>query len=247
MNKDLQDIIAAMQAYCELGLHSAALSPIDFYDRVVKPLEDHTEYMPAYDMGASKGVLIFEKQGIVLKIPFMANEYDEGQYECDLGAWDAGEIDEEPHIEDYVQPLCKAVNFFIETSRNWDYCELECGIYQEAEIVGLEAYFAKEEWVADIDGYPIYQQVLVSPFNSDYSSHTRTEEDRSRAQDSCTRIGVRCFNPSWIADFLDAYGEEELKKLDDFLKKLSIGDLHDGNVGYVGKYPVLLDYSNYND
>lgn len=247
MDKDLQDIINIMRDFCDIGKGLAPLNPVDFYDRVVKPIEDHTEYMPDYEMGATKGVLIFKDQDLVLKIPFMANEYDEGMYESDLEAWNAGELEKEPMLEDYLRYFGSATNFFIETQHDWDYCELECGIYQEAEKAGLEPYFAKEEWIADVNGYPIYRQVKVSPFNSDVSSHTRSQQDQSRARESCTRLKIDCFNESWIADFIDYYGEEELKKLCDFLGKLDIIDLHRGNVGYLDNYPILLDYSNYNE
>ena len=247
MDKDLQSIIEVMQTYCDIGKNLLALNPVDFYDRVVKPIEDHSEYAPSYAMGATKGVLIFTDHDLVLKIPFGANEWDEGEYESTLAAWDAGEIKEEPMLEDYLRYFGSATNFFIETQHNWDYCELECGIYQEAEKVGLEAYFAKEEWIADINGYPIYRQVMVTPYNDDIASHSRSDEDCRNARESCSRLGVYCFNDSWLADFLDAYGEEELKRLDEFLEKLNIVDLHGGNVGYLGKYPILLDYSNYND
>jgi hypothetical protein len=247
MDKDLQNIINIMQTYCDIGKDLLTLNPIDFYDRVVKPIEDHSEYMPEYNMGATKGVMIFSEQDLVIKIPFGANEYDEDEYAYALERWDRGDIEEEPMIEDYLMFFGQAENFFIETQHNWDYCELECGIYQEAVKEGLEAYFAKEEWVADVNGYPVYVQVLVSPFNDDRSSHSRSDKDVDRVHDSCKKMGVRCFNSEWIADFFDIYGEDEFKRLSKFLEKLCICDLHAGNVGYLGKYPILLDYSNYNE
>lgn len=247
MDKDLHDIIAAIEMWCDIGKDLFSLSPADFIDRVVTPLQDHTEYQFDWQMGASKGVLIFETQDIVIKIPFAAAEYDEGQYQYDKEAWEAEEIKEEPNLEDYVYDLSQAENFFIETSGCWDYCELECGIYAEAVKEGLEAYFAKEECVAKVRGYPIYSQILVSPYNEDIRSHSRSEEERKKTSASCSRMGVDCFNANWITDFFECYGEDEFKRLSNFLEKLCIHDLHSGNIGYLGHYPILLDYSNYNE
>lgn len=247
MDKDVNDILQAMREWCDLGINLAQLSSADFYDRVALPLEDHTEYRFEWHVGASKGVMVFEELDLVIKVPFQATEYDEGEYQNSVEAWAAGELDEEPQLEDYIHDLYRATNFFIETAHDWDYCDLECGIYEEAVKVGLEAYFAKSEYIGEVNGYPIYRQELVCPFDHDRQSHSRSEEDRQRASKTCDRLEVTCFNACWIADFLDCYGEDEFKKLGDFLNKLDIRDLHSGNIGYMGAYPVLLDYSDYND
>ena len=240
-------IVDAIEKWCEIGRGQTELSNLDFEDRVTDPLREHTSLNFDHDIGASKGVLIFPDEDIVIKIPLMAREWDDGEYQAALEEHDRGELSTYPDKADYLHFFQEAENFFIETEHNWDYCELECGIYQEAEKEGLEQYFAKEWWVADVRGYPIYAQIKVQPFCHDRSSHSHSEEECARISKSCRDMEVDCFNPDWIADFFKYYGEEEFKRLSDFLSKRRSYDLHTGNVGYLGPYPILLDYSNYNE
>ena len=242
------DILAAMIQHCDLAQNNKELNSLDWETRVVDPLAS-AGFEFDFDQGASKGVLIFMKEGFVIKVPFQAYEYDEGSY-CDaLEAYDRGDLDEEPMIEDYVGLFYNANNFFLETENDWDYCALECAVFQEAQKEGLDPYFAKETLLGEVRGYPIYVQQLVVPYAEAQSSRPNrsSEEERSRAREFCNSFDQHCFNEEWIADFLGIYGEDEFKRLCAFLKKLKIYDLHRGNVGYLDGYPILLDYSNYNE
>lgn len=243
------DILAAMIKHCDLHTHIPnGLSNINWEERIVDPLAT-AGFEFDFDKGASKGVLIFMKENFVIKIPFQGCLYDEDAYGEDLEAWDRGDLSCEPQIENYLYEFENACNFFLETENTWDYCALECAVYHEAQKEGLEPYFAKETLLGECNGYPIYVQQFVVPYAEASSSRPKSisDEARSRTREFCDSCEQDCFNEVWITDFISVYGEDEFKRLSDFLKKLEIIDLHRGNVGYLNGYPILLDYSNYND
>ena len=243
-----KDILNAMICYCQLGKDCEALNNHDFEERIVDPLADRG-YEFDFDCGASKGVLIFDKEHFVIKVPFQACTYDESAYTDDLEAHDRGSLSYTPVIGDYLNYFERANNFFLETFSNWDYCELECAVYQEAKKEGLEPYFAKEQLLGYVNMHPVYVQEYVVPYAEASSTRPKevTREKRTKTEDFCASFDQDCFNLRWIVDFIEVYGHDEFRRLCLFLKKLSIVDLHRGNVGYLNGFPILLDYSNFND
>ena len=51
----------------------------------------------------------------------------------------------------------------------------------------------------------------------------------------------------WMLDFFIYFGEEMMEKFAQFCFDWNIHDLHDGNIGYHGGVPCLVDYSSYDD
>ena len=136
----------------------------------------------------------------------------------------------------------------IESEYDWNYCHLETEIYRAALEQGLGAYFAEEGFLGRLDcGHPVYYQQRCTPLSSleyDYSSVDYEKKSR-RARKTCEDNEIYCFNPLWIADFLDMYGLDEFKRLNVFLKEMDIGDLRDCNIGYLDGAPILFDYSGF--
>ena len=132
---------------------------------------------------------------------------------------------------------------------DWNYCNLETAIYQEAVKRGLGAYFAEEGVIGLLDdGHPVYYQQRCKILCDMDEYNTSSEEYARRSVTSraaCERMQALCFNEWWIADFIRIYGEEEFKRLSDFLDELEIGDLRSTNIGYYGEMPVLVDYSGF--
>lgn len=128
----------------------------------------------------------------------------------------------------------------------WDYCNLESKLYQEAVNRGLGAYFAEEALLGYIGDHPVYYQTRctildVERYGDEYEKKT------SRSETVCSKLNIECFNSLWIADFLDVYGEDELKRLWEFLQEFHISDLRDCNVGYLDDAPILIDYSGFRE
>ena len=132
---------------------------------------------------------------------------------------------------------------------DWDYCCLESVIYQLALEEGLGAYFAEEGYLGTIDFTPVYYQTRCIPMNTmsiDYNSR-EYQKKKSKSETICKELDIDCFNSVWIADFIELYGKEELKRLNSFLDRYEIGDLRTCNIGYLDGAPILFDYSGYRD
>lgn len=130
---------------------------------------------------------------------------------------------------------------------DWDYCGLESLIYELAVEEGLGAYFAEEGWLGDIDNTPIYYQTRCIPMTSifiDYNSKEYKQKEKY-SRSICDKLDISCFNEVWISDFINLYGEEEFKRLSDFLERYEIGDLRSCNIGYLDGAPILFDYTDY--
>jgi len=198
----------------------------EFYPVVVQPFSEKYKKPFDYATGATKGVLIFEQLGFVIKIPFCRNSEDcyynsaYGEYEC-----------------------CYFTG--ADTDNGWNYCEAEANKYERAEEEGLAQCFAKTKKIGDIDGYPIYMQELADIYKSiDYQS-SHTEEDSRQVSSICNSNNFYMFNLEWLSDAFHYYGEKVFHKLLEFIRTVGINDLHDGNIGYIGNRPVLVDYSSF--
>lgn len=219
--EDLDEILEAL-SYGTFDENDEA----DFYSIVVQPFSEKYKKPFDYATGATKGVLIFEQLGFVIKIPFCRNsedcEYNStyGEYEC-----------------------CYFTG--ADTDNGWDYCEAEANKYERAEEEGLAQCFAKTKKIGDIDGYPIYMQELADIYKSiDYQS-SHTEEDSRQVSSICNSNNFYMFNLEWLSDAFHYYGEKVFHKLLEFIRTVGINDLHDGNIGYIGNRPVLVDYSSF--
>ena len=164
--EDLDEILEAL-SYGTFDENDEA----DFYPVVVQPFSEKYKKPFDYATGATKGVLIFEQLGFVIKIPFCRNSEDyDDYYEC--------------------------CNYFTgaDTDNGWDYCEAEANKYQRAEEEGISMCFAKTEKIGEINGYPIYMQDLASIYkNVDYQS-SHTEEDSRQVNSICDSNNFYIFN-----------------------------------------------------
>lgn len=188
-----------------------------FYQQIVCPFKQKYKKTFKYDSGATKGVLIFEQFNFVIKIPFNFNCEMEPFY----GADDSGP--------------------------GWNYCEVEEIKSEKAELYGIGECFAKTIYVGSVGEYPIYAQEFAKIYTSSGSpSPKKSEEEYEKIEDMCDGIG-ECFNRIWLSDALDYFGEKVFYNLLSFIDDFEISDLHDGNIGYIGMRPVLVDYSSFND
>lgn len=169
--------------------------------------------------GATKGVFVFPNLHYVIKIPFTHSCEDEELYGADA------------------------------QNNNWDYCEAEVLKYNQATDNGVNECFAKTSCIyTTACGYPIYLQEQAEIFNEDFSRTQRySEDEKNSMRERCYSGGYSCFNSTWLNDVFNFYGEEKFYKLLSFIEDADIRDLHDGNIGYIGMRPVLVDYSSYND
>ena len=233
------EILIMLQQYCG---DSDKLINGNFEDLIVKPLKLHTDLSFSWDMGVTKGVLIFPEFDKVIKIPFyghfLTDEFEEALEDWENAVEDAVEPVEDDYIEEFVYAKLPA-----EEKDFGNYCALETELYKRAKQEHLEQYFAAEQILGSTKSFEVYIQDKADPFNDDNEDEAKTTSTTKR----CKELRVYCFNAAWITDFFEWYGEEEFLRLSSFLQRYKITDLHAGNLGYIHGAPVIFDYSSYRE
>ena len=223
----------------------------------------------ACDNGATKAVIILKGEPYVIKIPFSCR-YEASCFEDKVHDYQQEhkelsysqciyEIEKITSEEDFLYEYEMAFSERFDESilskyehllTGSDYCALEMCYYLKAAEEGLSDYFAEEELLGYIGSTPVYIQQRVTPFYSHYETIESDEYSSDRGvttRKKCKEMECFCFNETWIADFFDAYGEKEFKRLSGFLDKFDIGDLRCANIGYIDGRPILFDYAGYNE
>lgn len=127
-----------------------------------------------------------------------------------------------------------------------DYAKLEYENYCFAEEAGLGYYFPKTVYLGDFNGRPFYVQEMAECDENQVSS-----DWYERLRVCYERAGQEYDNDSlWCA--IDCMDDDEKAylcfhdpKLVDFLSDHRIGDLHEGNFGYIGGRMVIVDFSGW--
>lgn len=141
-----------------------------------------------------------------------------------------------------------------------DYCAIEAEYYHDAEIDGVDAYFAKTYLYDFIrhDGYkviPVYYQEKATPLEETQSIEEYYAEMDSLSKEKKQELfaktsnywGTSRLSIFWVQKFIDYYGEDAYPAFGTFIDDHNINDLHRGNVGFIGNRPVVFDYSGYED
>lgn len=136
-----------------------------------------------------------------------------------------------------------------------DYNAIEFANYENACKLGIEKIFLKMWKFGTLDcGLDIYAQVRYS-FAHSGIDHNKERKMRKQVQKICScKIyrkshehvydGYRISN-AWYARAYQIYGKQFMRKFERFTRDKRIGDLHDSNVGYLGKMPIILDFAGY--
>ena len=82
-------------------------------------------------------------------------------------------------------------------------------------------------------------------YSEDESKYT--DEQRNSTKEKCKENKISNFNNLWLTDFIQYYGADMFVKFSQFIRNNNINDLHDGNIGYIGNRPVLIDYSGWDN
>ena len=136
-----------------------------------------------------------------------------------------------------------------------DYNAIEFANYENACKLGIEKIFLKMWKFGTLDcGLDIYAQVRYSFAHSDIDNkkerkmRKQTDKIRSckvfRKSHENAYDGYRISN-EWYARAYQIYGKQFMRKFERFTRDKRIGDLHDSNVGYLGKMPIILDFAGY--
>lgn len=247
-------ILECLDKYCTFEM----LHEHNFEEQVVEPLQSANCFSDwSWDNGATKGVLIFKNLDFVIKIPFEGScSWTESHYENKNGSWI---YDWDSRWNSNLRKVESEEQFFeFEGSpaagdSKWNYCQAEADLTVAAEEDGILHCFAATKFLGLANGHPIYSQEKCFMF-SDASSSTnkekyknRTKQDYESLRQVRKRVGFWDICDDWVLDFLIYWGEEILKKLNDFMFAHCIEDLHNGNIGYRNGIPCLVDYSSFRD
>ena len=186
--------------------------------------------------GATKFVVVFERAGFALKIPMDC----QGDYNYDTEEYDYIDFH---HANDYV-----------DTSSEWNYCEVEKTLYNYAKEEHLDMFFPETFLLGYVEERPIYiQEFAMSCGDGGSSGSTPSDFAEENASSVIATIQRSCgdYNTlpkDWVCAAIDNYGLDALMALSDFLCENYITDLHDGNIGFNNDgLPVIIDFSSFNE
>lgn len=198
----------------------------NFEELILEHLPDN--FIFDYCHGVSKLCILPRNEKYVIKIPFNGSLYRHYS----------------PHEECYYEDFAQANN---DRDRNWDYCLTEVLTFREAKKYGVDNLFCETKLVGFVDNHPIYIQEKATPFSAetDIDVEYYSDERTDKTEEYCKKRKFHCFNLIWQSDAIDYYGEGIFNKLMRFINDYDINDLHTDNVGYIGRRPVLFDYSDF--
>lgn len=203
-----------------------------------KVLDELSDKVKDYDWhaGVTKLVIDLLDEDVVVKIPFCGQDY-----------FDENEIDEVNEFDPFTSANC-----FIEMNNSeWDYCATECCIYNLAkEFRGgeLAKLFAKEWFLCEVNGHPIYLQEKCKPLTPEKISSCRADQESSKWIDKTTKgMGV-WHSDDWFIFVCHFFDKELFRTLLSFVKEYNINDIHTLNFGE-NKDGMLcsFDYSGFNE
>lgn len=215
---EIREIVDALRTY---GLDEIILKPRDkrvqteSFNDVARECLKNTDLEFEYDSGATKGVIIPIDADYVIKLPLYTAR---------------GET-----------PV--------------DFCAREAAVYEEAKKFGLDHMLAAVQ-VFKFDDVPYYVYVqekvdVNTDENEDvlftYSSKQINQEDYDD-EDERNSAAWDYMNEMPVEECIYAiFGEynKYANQLVNLFLDMNINDIHNGNFGYNGGHPVLIDYSGY--
>lgn len=136
-----------------------------------------------------------------------------------------------------------------------DYCQLEADNYEKAKEYRIERCLLPIEYVdTTLGNIPIYIQPMFSVSQENLSYNIRERWGRKVGKLRHTPImrkiknGCR-YTPAdlWIERATQIYGKAFMKSFQRWTRECRVDDLHSGNIGWLGKQPIIIDYAGYHD
>lgn len=135
----------------------------------------------------------------------------------------------------------------------------EANLYEEAVYEGLENFFPFTshicehldcDWVVQEIAKPYYSYRKQDLLKKSLEMKTTVKEEGIQIIanifsdiPNCSRLGYP--NTTWISMSVRFFGLTLTGKLARFVQRNRINDLHNGNIGFIGNRPVLIDFCGY--
>ena len=182
------------------------------------------------DWGVTQFVIIDKDLIDVIKIPFRGTW--ESYYNDDTNADDERFVEFDNHYDIITQQ-----------------------IYEKAIKKNVADIFIEQIYLGEtIDGTPVYRQEYVYPC-SDEKIHNTTKGSRDLVNQEYKKAIVSAtksssywntFRNDWLANVVDCFGLDFIKRLFDFLAENELTDFHEGNYGWrANGDPCIFDYAGY--
>lgn len=134
-----------------------------------------------------------------------------------------------------------------------DYCEIELNNYNIAKEYRVERALLPLEFMGKTScGLPIYCQPMYTKSYGDthYKEIHILERKMGRLTRSSTIDKIQegmYSSPSriWTARATQIYGKAFMKSFEAWSHRCEVNDLHSGNIGWLGKMPIIIDYAGY--
>ena len=136
-----------------------------------------------------------------------------------------------------------------------DYGAIELANYAKACDLGIERIFLPTRKIITLDsGCSVYAQTkfTIDHGNLDHRKSQRLNATIKNCVDKeiCRKARHGMYqhhriNREWFARAYQIYGKRFMLILEDFTKTNRIGDLHNYNIGWLGKQPIILDFAGF--
>ena len=127
-----------------------------------------------------------------------------------------------------------------------DYAKREYEVYRLAEQVGLEYYFPETIYLGDFFGVSFYAQQMAEcqedEVSADWYERLTEQYDTYGEEYTDSDIWDIIYDMDDYEKVILCFNDEDLAN---FLRKNVVGDLHEGNFGYIGDHLVIVDFSGY--
>ena len=222
----------------------APYSSNDFYGSI----ED--EALPdnlSIKFGATRGCIIDKWYDYVVKFDI---EQDVLGYACEREEYIYNQACREGLDKYFAE--CAYLGTYTKTINFYDYYEISCNMdwydYDWREFE--KDFIANEDNFGDIHEIVISIPLYAYPkANYHHPMKVAGAEDENeyinKAQKICSPM--REENLIVAIDFIRQYGEEEYRRITEFLLEENVNDLHQNNLGDIDGHYILLDYSGYHD
>lgn len=138
-------------------------------------------------------------------------------------------------------------------STDCDYCEIELNNYNLAKEFRVERVLLPVTYVGETTcGLAVYRQPMYTKSQGEMRYEEVCNLERKMGQLTHSPI-VRKVREGmysstervWTARAIQIYGKAFMKSFEKWSRRCQVNDLHSGNVGWLGKMPIIIDYAGY--
>ena len=132
-----------------------------------------------------------------------------------------------------------------------DYCVQEFQNYQIAKTYRVERCLLPVELAFEIDGIKVFCQPMYTKCVGDMSNDEYDIVDRKIQHvphKIYRKVRQGCYSAppeNWTKRAIQIYGKAFMKSFQLWTHDCCVDDLHSGNVGWLGKQPIIIDYAGY--